>query len=116
MVVPHPAMIYPKFNLKAIGTLAVNPPKANNILSGLLVSKDYSYTLIDPKDLHDFAGLSTCVVTQRQHIALNVGWELVRWHLEGMYGSVEDGYDEEGLHIMKVRIFYPRHEVSLISE
>ncbi|KAL5523858.1 hypothetical protein ACEPAG_8031 [Sanghuangporus baumii] len=87
---------------KAIGTLAANPPKPNSVLSGLLVSKDYSYTLLDPRDLRDFAGLSTCIVTQRQKIVLGVGWDLVRWHLEGMYGSVEEGLDGDGAPTMRV--------------
>lgn len=73
------------------------------MLSGLLVAKDYSYTLLDPRDLRDFAGLTTCVVTQRQQIHVAVGWELVRWHLEGMYGKVEEGIDKEGVPTMRVR-------------
>ncbi|THH19970.1 hypothetical protein EW146_g1294 [Bondarzewia mesenterica] len=87
---------------KAIGNLAAKPPKVNDTFSGLLVSKDYSYTLLDPRDLRDFAGLSTCVVTQRQNISLGVGWDLVRWHLEGMYGSVEEGIDKDGVQTMRV--------------
>ncbi|KIM78904.1 hypothetical protein PILCRDRAFT_75071 [Piloderma croceum F 1598] len=87
---------------KAIGTLAAKTPQANDVISGLLVAKDYSYTLLDPRDLRDFAGLSTCVVTQRQKIVLGVGWELVRWHLEGMFGGVEGGLDEDGVHTMRV--------------
>ena len=71
------------------------------ILSGLLVAKDFSYTLLDPRDLRDFAGLSTCVVTQRQRVVLGVGWELVRWHLEGMYGKVDEGIDSEGIPTMR---------------
>ncbi|KAF8135737.1 beta-lactamase-like protein, partial [Boletus edulis] len=82
---------------KAIGTLASKAPQEGDIVSGLLVSKDYSYTLLDPRDLRDFAGLSTTIVTQRQRIVLGVGWDLVRWHLEGMYGSVEDGLDKNGV-------------------
>ena len=89
--------------IKAIGTLAVNAPKANSIVSGLLVSKDYSYTVLDPRDLRDFTGLSTCTITQRQRIALSVGFELVRWHLEGMYGKVEDGIDPDGHPTLRVR-------------
>jgi hypothetical protein len=89
---------------KAIGTLAERPPQSNDIVSGLLVSKDYSYTLLDPRDLRDFAGLTTCVVTQRQKIALGVGWDLVRWHLEGMYGKVEEGLDNDGVPTMRVRV------------
>ncbi|KIP11636.1 hypothetical protein PHLGIDRAFT_99467 [Phlebiopsis gigantea 11061_1 CR5-6] len=87
---------------KAIGNLAAKPPQPNDIISGLLVSKDYSYTLLDPRDLRDFAGLTTCTVTQRQKIALNVGWELVRWHLEGMYGKIEEGVDKDEVPTMRV--------------
>lgn len=87
---------------KAIGTLADNPPEANGILSGLLVSKDYSYTLLDPRDLKDFAGLSTCPLIQKQKILLGVRWELVKWHLEGMFGSVEEGIDSSEVRTMRV--------------
>ncbi|KIK67458.1 hypothetical protein GYMLUDRAFT_37588 [Collybiopsis luxurians FD-317 M1] len=87
---------------KAIGTLADKPPQASDVVAGLLVAKDYSYTLLDPRDLKDFAGLSTCTVSQRQRIALGVGWELVRWHLEGMYGKVEEGVDKEGIPTMRI--------------
>lgn len=72
------------------------------MLSGLLVSKDYSYTLLDPRDLRDFTGLSTNVVTQRQKMVLNVGWELVRWHLEGMFGKVEEGVGRDGVPTIRV--------------
>ncbi|EJF65154.1 Metallo-hydrolase/oxidoreductase [Dichomitus squalens LYAD-421 SS1] len=87
---------------KAIGTLAAHPPQPNDVISGLLVSKDYSYTLLDPRDLRDFAGLTTCVVTQRQKVALGVGWDLVRWHLEGMFGQIEEGLDKDGIQTMRV--------------
>ena len=71
-------------------------------MSGLLVAKDYSYTLLDPRDLRDFTGLSTCIVTQRQRIVIGVGWDLVRWHLDGMYGKVEEGLDKDGVLTMRV--------------
>ncbi|KZS98426.1 Metallo-hydrolase/oxidoreductase [Sistotremastrum niveocremeum HHB9708] len=80
---------------KAIGSLAASLPQPGTILSGLLVSKDYSYTLLNPRDLKDFAGLSTSSVIQRQKVHVGVGWELIRWHLEGMYGTVEIGLDPE---------------------
>lgn len=67
------------------------------------MAKDYSYTLLDPRDLRDFAGLTTCAVTQRQRVVLGVGWELVRWHLEGMFGRVEEGMDKDGVPTMRVR-------------
>ncbi|KIY53106.1 Metallo-hydrolase/oxidoreductase [Fistulina hepatica ATCC 64428] len=87
---------------KAIGKLADKAPQANDAVSGLLVSKDYSYTLLDPRDLRDFTGLSSCTIRQKQKIALGVGWELVRWHLEGMFGSVEDVVDPAGIPTVRV--------------
>lgn len=33
---------------------------------------------------------------QKQGIPIGVDWSVVRWYLEGMYGEVEDGVDEEG--------------------
>ncbi|KAG8904376.1 endoribonuclease ysh1 [Tulasnella sp. 417] len=90
---------------KAIGSLASNPPptSAESLLSGLLVSKDYSYTLLDPKDLREFTGLSTSDVLQMVRIAIGCSWELVRWHLEGMYGFVQEGLDKEsGARVMRV--------------
>ncbi|KAF9244893.1 Pre-mRNA 3'-end-processing endonuclease polyadenylation factor C-term-domain-containing protein [Melanogaster broomeanus] len=77
-------------------------PQGGDIVSGLLVLKDYSYTLLDPHDLRDFAGLST-IVTQRQRTYFGVGWDLIRWHLEGMYGTVEEGLDNDGVRTMRVR-------------
>jgi cleavage and polyadenylation specificity factor subunit 3 len=90
--------------VQAIGSLAAVPPKANGLLSGLLVAKDYSYTLLSPSDLRDFAGLATCVVTQRQSIALNIGWDLLRWHLEGLFGRVEDGVDDAGVSTLRASV------------
>ncbi len=93
--------------IQAIGTLADAAPQTNDVLSGLLVAKDYSYTLLDPRDLRDFTGLSTCTVTQRQKVALGVRWGLVRWHLEGMYGHVEEGLDKDGVPTMRVSPVFP---------
>jgi cleavage and polyadenylation specificity factor subunit 3 len=87
---------------QAIGTLADKPPQTTDLLCGLLVAKDYSYTLLDPRDLRDFTGLSTCTVTQRQKIVVGVRWDLIRWHLEGMYGSVEEGLSTDGVATMRV--------------
>ncbi|KAH8929232.1 Metallo-hydrolase/oxidoreductase [Atractiella rhizophila] len=88
---------------KAIGTLASNTvPEVGKTFSGLLVQKDFSYTLIDPKDLKEFTGLTTTTILQRQTLNLGVGWELVKWHLRGMYGRVDEGIDDAGLPTMRI--------------
>ena len=67
-----------------------------------MLSKDYTYTLLDPRDLGEFTGLSTSVVVQTQRVAISVGLEMVRWHLEGMFGSVVDGIDKDRVRTLRV--------------
>ncbi|KIJ67750.1 hypothetical protein HYDPIDRAFT_126073 [Hydnomerulius pinastri MD-312] len=87
---------------KVIGTLAAKAPEQGDVISGLLVSKENTYILLHPRDLQDLTDLPTSVVTQRQRVLLGVGWELLRWHLEGMFGKVEDGVDEDGARTMRI--------------
>ena len=87
---------------KAIGRIAAKPPAPGDVIDGLLVSKDFAYTILDPKDLTDFTGLSTSTIIQRQRMAIAVSWEMARWHLEGMYGRVAEGLDVEGLRTMRI--------------
>ncbi|WFD18946.1 endoribonuclease ysh1 [Malassezia caprae] len=87
---------------KVIGSLASHAPKTSEPIDGLLVAKDFSYTVLAPEDLTEFTGLGTSTIVQRQRVALHVGWELARWHLEGMYGRVDEGVDEAGVRCMRV--------------
>ncbi|KAK4684726.1 cleavage and polyadenylation specificity factor subunit 3, partial [Tremellales sp. Uapishka_1] len=82
--------------VKAIGSLAAERPEHGASVKGLLVSKDFSYTLLDPKDLKDFTGLSTTTVLQKMSLGIAVDWSVVRWHLEGMFGEVDEGVNEDG--------------------
>lgn len=66
------------------------------------MAKDATYTLLAPKDLEEYTGLSTTVIRQQQRLRLNVGWDMVRWHLEAMYGSIEEGVDEDGRAVFRV--------------
>lgn len=59
--------------------------------------------MLAPSDLQEYTGLSTTSILQRQHLKLDVGAELIKWHVEGMYGSVDLGRDPDGLPTMRVR-------------
>ena len=76
--------------VQVIGRLAKEVPREGDVLSGLLVAKDCSYTLLDAQDLQACTGLVMPVVMQKQRFEIGVAWELVRWHLEGMFGSIEE--------------------------
>lgn len=82
--------------------MAEHIPAQGSAFSGLLLAKDGNYTLLAPSDLQEFTGLSTTTILQRQKLTLDVGWDLIKWHLEGMYGSVEVGKDQEGRPTMRV--------------
>ncbi|KAI8450440.1 beta-lactamase-like protein, partial [Phakopsora pachyrhizi] len=83
---------------RAIGSLAEKTvPTVGSNLSGVLVSKDATYTLLSPADLREYTGLSTSTILQKQKIPINVGWETVKWHLSGMYGGIVEGLDSEGV-------------------
>lgn len=87
---------------KVIGSLASQPAKPDRPIDGLLVAKDFSYTVLAPDDLTEFTGLTMSSMLQRQHVSLHVSWELARWHLEGMYGHVDEGVDDAGVRCMRV--------------
>jgi cleavage and polyadenylation specificity factor subunit 3 len=91
--------------------LAAEPPKTGSTLSGLLIQKDFSYTMLDPQDLKDFTGLGTSDIVQRQSISIGVSWEVIRWHLEGMYGEVDE-QEEDGLPFFKVGVVFARRSAS----
>ena len=72
------------FDDQALGSLALTTPAPATPVSGLLVSKDFSYTLLSPADLREFTGLSTSIILQRQRLALSGFWGLRRWGPPGM--------------------------------
>ncbi|KAI6169320.1 beta-lactamase-like protein [Pisolithus thermaeus] len=90
---------------KAVGALAAQYLQEGDAISGLLFSKNDTRMLLDPQDLHPFTGLSACTLKQRQTIAVATGGDLVRWHLEGMFGTVSERFGRDGrltLRIMDV--------------
>lgn len=87
---------------RAIGSIATKPPKQDDVLSGLLISKDFVYTILDPSDLLDFTGLSTSTIVQRQRVALHINWSLIVYHLRGMFGKLVEGVDLDGKRTVRI--------------
>lgn len=81
---------------KVVGRLAqISPPKPNGsddgqLITGVLVQNDFKLSLMAPEDLREYAGLTTTTVMCKQRITLSAaGIDLIRWALEGMFGSIE---------------------------
>ncbi|KIX07893.1 uncharacterized protein Z518_02547 [Rhinocladiella mackenziei CBS 650.93] len=83
---------------KVVGKLAQIPPpmtteaEDTRVVSGVLVQNGFKLSLMAPEDLREYAGLTTTTILCRQHITLAAaGIELIRWALEGTFGSIEEG-------------------------
>jgi cleavage and polyadenylation specificity factor subunit 3 len=82
---------------KVVGKLAqIPPPETDNpddaqLVAGVLVQKDFKLSLMAAEDLREYAGLTTTTITCKQRITLRAaGIGLVRWGLEGVFGSIEE--------------------------
>jgi cleavage and polyadenylation specificity factor subunit 3 len=82
---------------KVVGKLAqIAPPTSadsedTRVVNGVLVQNGFKLSLMAPEDLREYAGLTTTTILCRQHITLSAaGVELIKWALEGTFGSIED--------------------------
>lgn len=92
---------------KAIGSIVdenlINHNKNDELITGVLVSKDFDLNLIKVDDLREYAGLTSTIVKERQTIRVDAGRDLIQWHLSQMFGYIEiliDDKDEFELKIM----------------
>lgn len=72
-------------------------PANGKVISGVLVEKDFHLSLVTAPDLREYTSLTTSIVTERQSIVVNAQADLIRYHLEHMFGNVEvlkDPYDK----------------------
>lgn len=84
---------------KVVGKLASIPPPQDvdmdsasaPLITGVLVQNDFKLSLMAPEDLREYAGLNTTTITCKQRLTLSAaGIELIKWALEGTFGSVEE--------------------------
>lgn len=85
---------------KVVGKLASIPqpmkaPKDDShepqLITGVLVQNDFKMSLMAPEDLREYAGLTTTTIACKQRLKLSAaGIDLVKWGLEGTFGSIEE--------------------------
>jgi cleavage and polyadenylation specificity factor subunit 3 len=82
---------------KVVGKLAaITPPTSGankddtQLITGVLVQNDFKMSLMAPEDLREYSGLTTTTITCKQRMRLSTaGIDLVKWALEGTFGSIE---------------------------
>lgn len=82
---------------KVVGKAAEQQPKAGSIVSGVLVEKDFNINLVNLSELRDYSNLTTTVVHEKQTIIVDAGADLIRYHLEQMFGTIEILQDDKEL-------------------
>lgn len=81
---------------KVVGKLAqITPPSSldhdSQLITGVLVQRDFKMSLMAPEDLKEYAGLTTTTILCKQRINLSAaGIDLIRWALEGTFGAIEE--------------------------
>lgn len=80
---------------KIVGKLAQLPPpqpgEEGRLISGVLVQNDFKMSLMAPEDLREYAGLNITTIMCKQRITLSAaGINLIKWALEGTFGSIEE--------------------------
>lgn len=85
---------------KVVGKLASIPPPLQDgaadaasapLVTGVLVQNDFKLSLMAPEDLREYAGLNTTTITCKQRLRLSAaGIDLIKWALEGTFGTVEE--------------------------
>ncbi len=89
---------------KVVGKLASIPPPTSNgsqpqLITGVLVQNDFKMSLMAPEDLREYAGLTTTSIICKQRMTLSAaGIELIKWALEGTFGSIEELAESKSNH------------------
>lgn len=64
-------------------------------LKGVLISKDFDWSLLQLEDLQDFTDLTTSVVKSNIRLKIQASVLLIAWHLEQMFGYINVTVDNE---------------------
>jgi len=80
---------------KAVGAIASGGPQHLAKMAGLLVQKDYQYTLVDPMELHTYTKLQTSIITQTQSVPYENNWDTLVYQLSLMFEEVTPITEED---------------------
>ncbi|KAJ2853314.1 endoribonuclease ysh1 [Coemansia erecta] len=74
---------------RVMGSLASKVPREGEWAAGILVEKDFNYTLVNPADLQEFTAVAPVVIEQQLRVPYASTFTLLRHHLEQMFGRLE---------------------------
>lgn len=76
---------------RTVGKLASDAPQNEVRLAGVLVARDFRYSLLAAEDLSEYTNLPTMTLSQKLLLKVGIGVtsSLLEWHLRSMFGMVE---------------------------
>ncbi|KAK3157672.1 hypothetical protein QOZ80_2AG0125890 [Eleusine coracana subsp. coracana] len=100
---------------KVVGRLAAENkvPDVGESVSGLLLTKGFTYQIVDPEELRVYtrAQLSSANITQRVTVPYSGSFDVIRYRLEQIYECVEESESD-----VPALVVHQRVRVSLDSE
>ena len=77
--------------MKIVGKLALKAPQSEDVVSSLVVIKDFGHSIMDPTDLSTYTQLSTSLLVQSVTVPFHQNLALVAETLEQLYMVVDLG-------------------------
>jgi len=97
---------------KAVGNIAAGGSQHLAKLSGLLVQKDYQFTLVDPSDLHTYTKLQTSYVTQSQTVPYEENWDVLTFQIGQMFEEIKQTTFDDNVAIQVHDSIYVIHSAT----
>jgi len=95
---------------KVMGAAAMEMPVEGASVSGLLVRKGFTHTVVQPQDLADCTPLTTSTITQRQLVPTSRPFVEVRFALEALFEGMEQ------LRVVTTKVDGPAEQASAPAE
>ncbi|KAF2364148.1 Zn-dependent metallo-hydrolase RNA specificity domain [Trinorchestia longiramus] len=74
---------------KMMGELVMEKPKEDQIVSGILVKKNFNCHIVSPDELTKYTQLSSSRISQRMSVAYTAGFPLLHYLLACMFADIE---------------------------
>ncbi|XP_018017803.1 cleavage and polyadenylation specificity factor subunit 3 [Hyalella azteca] len=74
---------------KMMGELVIEKPKEDQIISGILIKKNFNCHIVSPAELNKYTQLSSSRISQRMSVAYTGGFPLLHYLLACMFADIE---------------------------
>ncbi|KAK5576936.1 hypothetical protein RB653_001873 [Dictyostelium firmibasis] len=75
---------------KTLGSIITNPPKQNEIIQGILVTKDFTHHIVSASDIHNYTNLKTNLIKQKLTLPFGQTYHILISTLEQIYDEIQE--------------------------